>query len=145
MARKPSGMPTGRPNREFDQRTFEEACYIQCTVSEIESLLHTDQRILEGWCQATYGESFDTVRKRFAEGGKASVRRNQLKLSATNASAAIWLGKVLLGQRDMAEIDERINRALGILDAAKRLKVVDEYSNTLAETIIEPTTSDSKV
>ncbi len=107
---------SGRPKREFDQKTFESLCHVQCTISEIEAILHTDQRVLNDWCMRTYEQGFHTIYKRYAEGGKASVRRNQLKLSATNAAMAIWLGKVMLGQRDMAEVNEKINQALGMLD-----------------------------
>jgi len=110
---------TGRPPREFDKKTFEGLCHVQCTVNEIEAILHADQRSIDYWCQREYNESFNTVYKRYAEGGKASVRRNQLALSKTNASMAIWLGKVLLGQRDQ---EKELEDFRGILDAVLEIK-----------------------
>lgn len=135
----------GRPPKEFDKRLFENLCHVQCTNDEIEAILNTDQRVLDGWCHRTYDCDFATAYQRYSKGGKASLRRNQYKMSATNASMAIWLGKVQLGQRDMQEVDDRINKALGILDAAKRLRVVDEHANTISEAVIEPTGVNGKV
>lgn len=107
MPRKPTGKPTGRPPREYDQKTFEGLCHVWCTWEEIENILRCDRRSLDAWCKRTYfheetGEclSFAEVYKRFADGGKASLRRNQLHLSKTNAAMAIWLGKQKLGQKD---------------------------------------------
>lgn len=100
----------GRPKREFDKQAFEGLCQIQCTVNEIEKILHTDQRILDNWCKREYeGDSFNTIYKRFAEGGKASIRRNQLALSKKSAAMAIWLGKIYLGQRDTSSNEELLN------------------------------------
>lgn len=127
---------TGRPERDFDKRMFEQLCHVHCTYGEIEAILATDCRTLDKWCRRTYKEGLDSTYKKCASGGKASLRRSQMKLAETNASVAIWLGKVLLGQRDMAEIDEKINRALGILETAKKLRVVDDRANTIAETNI---------
>jgi len=125
MARKPTGKPTGRPPRDFDKKIFEGLCHVQCTVNEIEAILHADQRTIDSWCNREYGEDFNTVYKRFAEGGKASVRRNQINLSKTNSSMAIWLGKILLGQRDPQEEDNSraMGRVLGLLDRAKAIEV----------------------
>lgn len=40
------------------------------------------------------------------DSGKASLRRNQFKLSETNAAMAIWLGKQYLGQREPVRYEE---------------------------------------
>ena len=135
----------GRPVREFDKKIFQGLCHVHCTFSEIKAILSADEETLNRWCLDTYDEDFPQSYKRFAEGGKASVRRNQFNLSKSNSSMCIWLGKVLLGQRDMAEVDERINKALGILDAAKKLRVVDDHANTVAETVIEPPGSEREI
>lgn len=103
MARKPTGNPNGRPPRDFDIQLFENLCHVQCTTNELESILQTDLRTIDKWCQRVYGTSFTDSYKRFAEGGKASLRRNQANLSKKNASMAIWLGKVMLGQTDPQE------------------------------------------
>lgn len=100
MARKPTGKPNGRPPREFDQKTFEGLCHVWCTWEEMENILRCKRESLDYWCKRTYGESFGEVYKRFSDGGKASLRRNQLNLSKTNASMCIWLGKQKLDQKD---------------------------------------------
>jgi hypothetical protein len=40
------------------------------------------------------------------DSGKASLRRNQFKLSENNAAMAIWLGKQYLGQREPVRYEE---------------------------------------
>lgn len=89
-----------RPQIEIDKKQFENACGIQCTLAEIASLFDCSEDTIERWCKRTYNESFAEVYKKKSERGKISLRRNQLKLSETNASMAIWLGKQWLGQRD---------------------------------------------
>lgn len=100
MARKPTGNPTGRPIKEVDWTSFEKLCGLHCTQSEIASFLQIHHETLIYKVEEKYGESFSSVYKRFQEGGKCSLRRNQFAMSATNASMAIWLGKQYLGQKD---------------------------------------------
>lgn len=104
MARKPTGKPTGRPPKQLDQKTFENLCFIWCTVEEMENILEANRDTISAWCQRTYGENFSSVYKRFSDGGKASLRRNQLHLSKTNAAMAIWLGKQWLNQKDNNDV-----------------------------------------
>jgi len=113
MPRKPTGKPPGRPVRDFDQKTFEGLCYVWCTFEEMENILQCDRHTLDNWCKRTYkGERFSEVYKRFADGGKASLRRNQLNMSKTNASMAIWLGKQKLDQKDEPKTIEGFNGEL---------------------------------
>ena len=90
----------GRPQKEFDKKIVEGLCSVLCTYEEIEHILSTDKRVIDRWCQREYGQTFDELYKKYSESAKASLRRNQLKLSATHPVMAIWLGKQLLGQRD---------------------------------------------
>jgi len=114
----------GRPHREYDSKTFEGLCHVQCTVNEIEAVLRTDQRTLDTWCQKHYGETFSTCYKKFAEGGKASLRRDQFKLARTNASVNIWLSKQFLGQKDNPTIEEVMDSKLGLfLEALDKIGV----------------------
>jgi hypothetical protein len=81
-------------------KTIEGLAKIQCTQNEAAAVL------------GVVRETFSRFLKRNAEArtlwdnglasGKASLRRNQFKLSETNASMAIWLGKQYLGQREPA-------------------------------------------
>lgn len=76
---------------------------IQCTEEEICAVLDVDDMTLAKWCKRTYGLRFSEVFKQKRQGGRASLRRNQWKLSETNPTMAIWLGKQYLGQRDKQE------------------------------------------
>lgn len=108
------GRPPG-PVKEYDQKVFEGLCNIHCTVDEIESVLKSDQRTISKWCERVYGKSFQDVYQDFKRGGKASLRRKQMNLATKNASMAIWLGKQLLGQREIPVEFEQFNGKLSIL------------------------------
>lgn len=112
---------TGRPLRNFDKKTFEGLCEIQCTVQEIESIFWTDQRTIDKWCQREYNESFSTLYKRFSDDGKMSLRRLQLYHAKKSPAMAIFLGKVILGQRDTVPIDESITTNQVQIDAMKKM------------------------
>lgn len=106
MARKPTGKPTGRPEKEINWTLFEQLCAIQCTQSEIASMMKIHIDTLRDRAVVHYGDEYSNIYKKLSESGKCSLRRNQFVLSKTNASLAIWLGKQWLGQRDIQE-DER--------------------------------------
>jgi len=79
-------------------RTLENLARIQCTQSEAAAVLGVDRRTL---CR--FFARHPEAREKWDNGlesGKASLRRNQFKLSETNSSMAIWLGKQYLGQRE---------------------------------------------
>lgn len=124
MARKPTGNPNGRPLTKIDQKTFEGLCEIQCTKNEIASVLKCSGDCISDWCQRTYGVTFADIYKTFAEVGKASLRRAQLKIAQKNASMAIFLGKQYLGQKDVIEQQE-ISRIQIINDVPKE-EIEDE-------------------
>lgn len=96
----------GRPKKEFDQKTFESLCHIQCTREEICSFFdNCDHKTLSRWCQDTYGEGFSPAYKRLSDGGKSSLRRMQWKSAdAGNVTMQIFLGKQMLGQKDKSEV-----------------------------------------
>lgn len=100
MARKPTGNPVGRPKKPIDWDQFEQLCALQCIQSEIASFFHTNIETIRTRVEAEYGADYLEIYKRFAESGKCSLRRNQFVISKKNASMAIWLGKIWLGQRD---------------------------------------------
>lgn len=108
---KPTGNPTGRPPKPIDWNLFEQLCNIQCTTSEIASVLKINVDTLHDRAIANYDMPYSEIYKRFAEGGKASLRRKQDKLASRNAAMAIWLGKNWLGQKDTqieAQVTEEI-------------------------------------
>lgn len=126
---KPGRKSVGRPESEFDKKMFENLCQCWCTKDEIESIFRTDIRILEKWVKRTYFEDFDTVYKRFSDGGKASLRRTQLRIAQNHAGMAIFLGKQKLGQKDNPEEIKEFNGKLGeLLDVLK-----EKYQEKKAE------------
>jgi hypothetical protein len=92
--------PVGRPEKYIDWELFEKLCGIQCTQSEIASMLKIHHETLIIRVRSNYGEDYPSIYKRFSESGKCSIRRHQFAHLPKNASMAMYLGKVYLGQRD---------------------------------------------
>ena len=91
---------TGRPKKKIDQSIFEKLCAIQCTETEICSVVGVCEDTLNKWCKETYNMTFSDTYKSKSGLGKASLRRNQFKLAEKSAAMAIFLGKQYLGQSD---------------------------------------------
>lgn len=98
----------GRPKKQISQQQFEAMCAIQCTQAEICDILDVTDKPLNNWCKETYGCGFSEIYKKKSAAGKMSLRRYQFELAKKNASMAIFLGKVILKQR---EIDEEQNNS----------------------------------
>lgn len=86
--------------KPIDWNLFEQLCAIQCTQSEMASMLKVHIDTLRDRCLEQYEDEYSNVYKKFAETGKCSLRRYQFVLAKTNTSMAIWLGKNWLGQSD---------------------------------------------
>lgn len=124
----------GRPHKVIDKLQFEDMCRLQCTEEEILLLLRVDTHTLYGWCKRTYNATFSNVYHTYAEEGKQSLRRSQMKLAETNPQMAIWLGKQILGQRDVVEqeIKAVVNDTHSqIIDKlSQRVKLEDDNGST---------------
>jgi hypothetical protein len=71
------------------QCTYREAAaFLGIGLNQFRNLLATNQRVKDAW-------------ERGINGGKLSLRRKQFRLAGGNASMAIFLGKQILGQRDI--------------------------------------------
>lgn len=92
----------GRPPKPISWKIFEKLCYIQCTIAELASVLEICEDTLYDRVQKEYGEHFAVVYKRFAAGGKSSLRRYQFDMAKKSATMAIWLGKQYLNQKDIS-------------------------------------------
>ena len=93
-----------RPRKEIDPKQFEGLCRIQCTEDEICSVLDVTDKTLVAWCKRTYGMGFSDAFKKYACGGRMSLRRYQFDCAKKgNSTMLIWLGKQYLGQRDLPE------------------------------------------
>jgi hypothetical protein len=106
----------GRPQKEIDQKQFENLCGLQCTLAEIADFFDCSEDTIERWCKRTYADNFADTFKKHCGKGKISLRRYQFKLAEKNATMAIWLGKQYLGQRDNFVFDEKNKNAMEKLD-----------------------------
>lgn len=94
----------GRPKKEgITAKRLERLGRLHCTLEELaghfDVSVATMTRRLQ---QPALREAFERGRSK----GKITVRRYQIKLlRAGNATMGIWLGKQLLGQRDVQEIE----------------------------------------
>ncbi len=89
-----------RQRVEITERIFNGLCEIWATEAEIAHVFGCSVDTLERWCKRELGCSFAEAYKNRASFGNISLRRSQLRLSEKDASMAIWLGKVYLGQTD---------------------------------------------
>ena len=89
----------GRKPVQIDLVELEKLCALQCTDEEIAHFMGVSTRTIESRRKQP---QFAEVMKRGRAKGRISVRRAQMKLlEAGNSRMGIWLGKQLLGQRDV--------------------------------------------
>src|SRR5438552_16855587 len=93
----------GRKPIHIDPMELEKLCALQCTDEEIAAWFGTSTRTIE---TRRKQPQFAGAMQRGKVKGRVSVRRTQMKLlEAGNAMIAVWLGKQLLGQRDVTPIE----------------------------------------
>ena len=93
----------GRKPIHIDLGELEKLCSLQCTYEEIAAWFNVSVRTIESRRKR---RQFAEVMERGRAKGRISVRRAQMKLlESGNASMGIWLGKQLLGQRDVTPIE----------------------------------------
>ena len=123
----------GRKAIHIDLVELEKLCSLQCTDEEIAAWFGVSTRTIESRRKQP---QFASVMNRGRAKGRISVRRAQMKLlEAGNGTMGVWLGKQLLGQRDVTHIElsgpngDPVRLSLETLDAAitrakKRQKVL---------------------
>lgn len=102
------GRPIGATKLKMSDeivKQIEGLARIQCTMKEAGAVLGVNETTYSRFLQAH--EKALEAWEHGKETGKASLRRNQYKMSETNPTMAIWLGKQMLDQRD--KIDENVN------------------------------------
>jgi hypothetical protein len=111
----------GRKLVNIDLIALENLCALQCTDQEIAAFFKVSTRTIESRKKEP---EFSEVISRGRARGRISVRRAQWKLlESGNAAMGIWLGKQLLGQRDVTPIElsgrdgEPVQFSLESLDA----------------------------
>ena len=91
----------GRPQKEINKDQFEELCKMQCTLDEIAGFFKCSPDTIQRFCEREYNDTFANTHIKYAQEGKISLRRAQLKSAlAGNVTMQIWLGRQLLGQTD---------------------------------------------
>ena len=113
-----------RPRKEIDWKRFQDHCSFQCTQEEIAGKLGIDRETLRKRVKDHYKEDYSAVYKKYSAEGLASLRSQQFHLAKTNASMAIFLGKVLLKQReDSGKSDEIRDLLIELLKSGKGEKL----------------------
>jgi hypothetical protein len=93
----------GRKPVAIDLVELEKLCTLQCTNEEISAWFNCSIRTIETYAKKP---EFAEVMARGRAKGRISVRRTQMKLMESGSAAvAIWLGKQLLGQRDVTPVE----------------------------------------
>lgn len=94
---------SGRKPVQIDLVELEKLCNLQCTNEEIAAWFNCSVRTIESYSKKP---EYLEVMARGRAKGRISVRRAQMKLlEAGNATMGVWLGKQLLGQRDVTPIE----------------------------------------
>jgi hypothetical protein len=88
----------GRKPVEIDLVELEKLCSLQCTDEEIAYFFGVTPRTIEN---RRRHRKFDDVMKRGRAKGRISVASQMKLLEAGNSTMGVWLGKQLLGQRDV--------------------------------------------
>ncbi len=108
--------PRGRPRVEINLELVGQLAGIQCTMSEVSSVLDIPLSTL------TSRPDFSLAYKKGSENGKSSLRRIQFKLAQTSAGMAIFLGKNYLGQIDTPLIDQSTHQHYVVFRNPRALK-----------------------
>ena len=90
-----------RPKLVIDKTQFENLCKMQCTIKEVAGFFECSHDTIERFCKEEYSKTFSEIFDERRAAGLISLRRSQFRLAENNAAMAIWLGKQLLGQKDI--------------------------------------------
>lgn len=93
----------GRKAIEIDLVELEKLSALNCTDEEVAAWFNVSTRTIESRRKQP---QFFAVMNRGRAKGRISVRRAQMRLlESGNATMGVWLGKQLLGQRDITPIE----------------------------------------
>lgn len=94
----------GRPPKQIDLNQVKQLAALQCTDSEICSVLGVSQ---DTFARRKADPEFAQAIVDGKEMGKVSLRRMQWNMAKGNATLLIWLGKNYLNQRDSFDDESR--------------------------------------
>lgn len=105
IPRLPHQPKRGALPAKLDWTKIDSMLHIQCTGEEICSIIDVSYDTLERCCKRDKKMKFADYSTMKRQGGKASLRRKQWAMADKNVAMAIWLGKIMLGQREAQEIE----------------------------------------
>ncbi|MEN6533626.1 MAG: hypothetical protein ABFD89_08185 [Bryobacteraceae bacterium] len=107
----------GRKPVQIDLVELEKLSALQCTDQEIAGWFGVSTRTIEN---RRKGPEFAQAMQRGRAKGRISVRRAQMKmLESGSGTMGVWLGKQLLGQRDMVT-NQHVGEAGGPIQVAMK-------------------------
>ena len=122
----------GRPRVEFNRKTFERLCALQCTLPEISDFMDLSDATIERRCLEVYGKGFAEISRLKKGAGHTSLRRAQWRMAQDNPTMAIWLGKQYLAQTDKVDM-------LHIHEAREMVhSTVEALKAAVAELVTDP-------
>ncbi len=87
----------GRPRLELDEDQITLLASYNCSLAEIAAVMKCDPKTLTS--------NYSSVIEKGRDGGKASLKRRQFEVAMSgNPTMLIWLGKILLEQREVREL-----------------------------------------
>ena len=87
----------GRPLKEINEKQVHDLAAINCSIAEMAAVLDCDE--------STLTRRFAQVIEKGREHGTMSLKRMQYKLAMDgDRTMLIWLGKIMLGQREKTEV-----------------------------------------
>jgi hypothetical protein len=92
-----------RPRKEMDIDQLKNMVRIQCTAEECAGVLQVSVDTIDRRLKEEGYAGFADFYKKYSDDGKASLRRAQWKAAQDgNPTMLVWLGKQMLGQKDVA-------------------------------------------
>lgn len=128
----PSPYKPGRKEKTLSWDKFEAGCALLATQEEIAGLMGISEVELINRAQKHYGKPIKEVYHQFSHQAKMGIRRSQIRLARRNPVMAIWLGKVILGQREHETKDTKSGEVLDamhefILAKNEELKIEKQF------------------
>lgn len=133
----------GRSKLPFDENLFKRLCQIQCSKTEIASVMDISTDTLERRIKELFDMSWKEAKVHFSGKGKAKLRELQFRQAESSASMSIWLGKQYLGQTDKVshtahnELENISDEELELLEKEIQAKVIqpESLNGSTAQTV----------
>lgn len=86
---------------KIDEETLEKLCRLHCSIDEIANFFNTSKASIERFVREKYNMNFSDFWRWKAAEGKVALKMAQYREAlAGNTTLLVYLGKVLLGQRE---------------------------------------------